>query len=558
MSDPSPSREVVTVDVLSVGSGPGGLIAALVARSAGLDALVIEKSDYVGGTSAHAFGGIWFADHALMRRAGQPDSVAEALTYLEHVVGEAGPAATKERQEAYFRAGQRMIPFLEDRGVRFVPIQAYPDYFPEAPGGKQAGRVFDLALFDANELGPWRDWVRPRPPMPFGLLVPTMEEFRTLALSGTGLGPGWAALGTVARSFLLRLRGTKPLVFGASYIGQLLLAAQRDKVRFSLHTPMRELIVEAGRVVGAVAERGGRPVEIRARAGVLLNTGGFSQNAALREKFGPEPSPVPWTFMIPEDTGDAYNATAELGAATANLDESYWLPGLIGPDGRRQMMLPERHQPHTIIVDSSGTRYVNEAVNYMSMGRAMYERHRTVAAVPSWLILDSHHRRRYPLGFIPPRVSPRAWLASGHLRRADTLELLAKQCGIDPLGLRSTVERFNEMAARGVDKDFHRGESAYDRTYGDPSVTPNPCLGTIARPPFYAAQVVPSDVGMAGGLVTDSRGGVLREDGTWIEGLYACGTAAASSMGRVYPGGGISLGQSSAFGFLAAEDMSGI
>ena len=544
-----------TVDVLSVGSGPGGLIAATVARRQGLESLVVEKSRYVGGTSTQSFGALWFADNPRQRDAGRRDSVEDALTYLESIVGDAGPATGRARQEAYLREGLRLLAYLEALGVEFVPVRHYPDYYAERPGGVTEGRILNSPLFDARRLGPWRGWVRPRERLPLGMVVGSIEEFKAMALAATSIKAAGSAARTFARGCLLKARGVRPLVLGAAYIGQLLLVAQREQVPIWRESPMRELLVSGDRVVGAVVERDGRPVTVRARRGVLLNTGGFARNLELREKFGPHPASVSWTSMIPEDTGDGYRVATDLGAATSNLDEAYWLPMLLGPDGEPQLFLTERHQPHSLIVDGSGARYADEAADYMALGKAMYARHRQTPAIPSWLIIDSRHRARYPLGFVMPRVEPKAWLRSGYLRRADSIGALADACGIDRPGLEAQVERFNEMAGRGVDEDFHRGESHYDRVYGDPTVRPNPCLGAVARPPFYAAQVVPGDLGMAGGVVTDEHGAVLREDRTRIPGLYACGTTAASAMGRVYAGGGISLGQSSVFGFLAAEQM---
>jgi 3-oxosteroid 1-dehydrogenase len=250
------------------------------------------------------------------------------------------------------------------------------------------------------------------------------------------------------------------------------------------------------------------------------------------------------------------------------MDEYYWYPTAIDPAGRPgtagaraggMLVEPERHMPHSIIVDSSGARYMNEASDYMRIGRAMYERHRTVDAIPSWLIIDRRHRLRYPFGLSGPGPTPRAWFKSGFMFKARRLEELANACEIDRAGLIRTVGHFNAMAAAGVDEDFGRGASAYDRRYGDPAA-PNPCLGPISAPPYYAVRVFPGDVGCAGGLLTDDRARVLRagnRPGTPIDGLYACGTTAASVMGRVYPGGGVSIGQSMAFGFLAAEDIIG-
>jgi 3-oxosteroid 1-dehydrogenase len=324
-------------------------------------------------------------------------------------------------------------------------------------------------------------------------------------------------------------------------------------VAISRRTALRELLVEDGRVVGVRATRDGSEIAIRARHGVLLNAGGFARNPELRERFGPHPASTDWTATIPGDTGDAFTAATAIGAATTNLDAYYWVPGLMDKDGHSEIFIAERAQPHTILVDATGARFADEAKSYMELGNDQYAR--TPAAVPAYLVLDTQHRNRYLLGQTLPRVSPKAWLASGHLTRADTLADLAHACGIDPHGLEKTVERFNRMALAGVDEDFERGNTAHDRVYGDPKHRPNPCLGTIEKPPFYAARMFPTDVGCAGGLHTDEHARVLSTDGGPIPGLYASGTTAASAMGNVYAGGGQSLGQSSVFGLIAAEQI---
>lgn len=544
-----------TVDVLCVGSGPGSLVGALRAKAKGLEPLVIEQSRYVGGTSTQSFGALWFPGNHRQRERGQDDSVEDGLLYLTSVVGEAGPSANRARQEAYLRGGLRMLRFLGDCGLTFVQVADYPDYFAEAPGGRSSGRILNSPMIDARRLGPWRDWVRPRRPLPLNLIVPTIEEFKYLGRAATSPRAAVKASRTVFRSSWLKLRGARPLVMGAAYIGQLLLATQQAQIRVERNTSLIDLLVENDRVVGARVERAGRQFEIRARRGVLLNTGGFAHNGELREKFGPHPASTDWTWTIEEDRGDAVRVATALGAATSNLDEAYWLPMLIGASGGTELFLAERHQPHSLMVDASGARYTDEAADYMSLGRAMYDRHLVAPAVPSWLIVDSQHRRRYPLASTMPRIRPNKWIESGYLKEAGTIADLANACGIEPANLERTVSRFNDLGRRGVDEDFGRGSTLYDRVYGDPTHLPNPCLGTVERPPFYAAQVVPGDIGMAGGLVTDEHGAVLREDGTRIPALFACGTAAASAMGRVYAGGGISLGQSSVFGFLATEFM---
>jgi 3-oxosteroid 1-dehydrogenase len=542
------------VDLVVVGAGAGGLVAAITAKARGLDVLLVEKSEWVGGTSALSHGGLWFPDNPVMRAAGIHDSVDDGLTYLQAVVGDFGPAATKERQEAYIRGARRMVPFLQGEGLKFVLITDYPDYYPEAPGGTVQGRMLDSPLFDARELERWPERVRPRPGLPGGLVMGTVEEFRELFLVARSRRARAVAAKAYARTLAMRARGVKPLVLGGAYIGQLLLAAQHRRVAFQLRSPMRDLLVPGGRVAGIVVEGGGRREEIHSRHGVLLSAGGFAHNHALRAEHGPAPTAI-WSYAVPEDTGDAFTAATKLGAATAALDEAFYLPGLVGPDGNAQLMVAERHLPGSILVDASGARFTNESKSYMELGRDMYARHQVSAAVPSWLIIDTRHRNRYPLGMVMPRVPPKAWLASGHLKKSATLDGLARQCGIDPSGLTATVSRFNALAQTGNDQDFGRGASAYDRTYGDPGVWPNPCLGPLDKPPFYAAKLVPADVGMAGGLLTDEHAQVLDGDGAPIPGLWACGNTAASSMGHVYPGGGISLGQSSVFGFVAAESI---
>jgi 3-oxosteroid 1-dehydrogenase len=543
-------------DVVIVGSGGGGMVAALVARAAGLTPLVIEKAAVAGGTTAYSHGGLWLPDNPLMREAGLEDSVEDGVRYLQHVVGDQGPATTRERHEAFVRGGRRLIEFLRGQGIIFELIRDYPDYYPDAPGAREEGRMMMCPMLDARELGSWRRYPRPRPPLPGGLIMTTVDDFRSLL----AVGRSWRAKAEVgqivARSLGLRLRGIQPLVMGQAYVGRLLAALREHDIQLNLQTAMRSLIVEDARVVGVIAEQAGGPVRILARHGVLLNGGGFARNAELRERFGPHPASTEWTAVNEGDVGEPLEAATAIGAATSNLDKAYWLPGLMDKHGQAQIFVAERVVPHSILVDSGGQRFANEAQSYMALGNAQYERHQTTPAVPAYLVLDARHRRRWPLGETPPGVTPRGWLKSGHLKRAATLGELAQQCGIDPDGLRRTVERFNRMAVAGVDEDFGRGSNAYDRVYGDPDHHPNPCLGTIEAPPFYAAKMYPTDVGMAGGLLTDADARVLAEgNGAPIEGLYACGTSAASAMGDTYPGGGVSLGQSSVFGYLAAQQM---
>jgi 3-oxosteroid 1-dehydrogenase len=244
------------------------------------------------------------------------------------------------------------------------------------------------------------------------------------------------------------------------------------------------------------------------------------------------------------------------GAAVDLMDEAWWIPSSVLPDGTPQFAVYERSKPHAIMVDSSGSRYVNEAASYMEVGQAMYARDQATKAIPSWWITDSRNRRRYLWGMTPGGVTPRKWITDGYMKKAGSIEGLARRCGIDPAALEATVSRYNASAADGVDPDFKKGERAYDRYYGDPRVRPNPCVAPVSKPPFYAVALYPGDVGTCGGLLTDEHARVVRGDGEPIPGLYATGNCTASVMGRTYPGAGASIGASFAFGWIAVRHMS--
>jgi 3-oxosteroid 1-dehydrogenase len=276
----------------------------------------------------------------------------------------------------------------------------------------------------------------------------------------------------------------------------------------------------------------------------------------MRRRYGgDQPNDALWSHSSPGDTGEVLQLLIDRGAATDFLDEAWWNPTMFGPDGTKYMVLPERARPHSIMVDSGGDRFINEAISYMEAGRQMYRRQREVGSgVPAWLILDDQHRSRYPLGRMPPGRTSKEWITAGSIKRADSLTTLAAQCGIDVERLTATVERFNRFAEAGVDEDFHRGEGAHDRYQGDPGHQPNASLGTISKPPFYAVQIYPGDVGTSGGLLCDEYARVMTVDGDPMAGLYAAGNVTASVMGRTYPGAGASIGAATVYAYIAAND----
>jgi 3-oxosteroid 1-dehydrogenase len=321
-------------------------------------------------------------------------------------------------------------------------------------------------------------------------------------------------------------------------------------------TELTGLVLEDGRVTGVRVTHDDRPGEIRARRGVILGSGGFEKNLELREKYQPHPVSVDWTTGSQFNSGGGILAGVAAGAQTDLMDDAWWGPTIPLPNGP-WFCLAERNLPGSIIVNQAGRRYMNEALPYVEAVHAMYAGEATgVGHVPSWMVIDQRYRNRYLFAGLSPRQPfPGHWLEHGVVRRASTIEALAAEIGVPAEPLRETVERFNAFARRGVDEDFHRGESAYDKYYSDPTVKPNPSLHIIDKAPFYAVKIVPGDLGTKGGLVTDERARVLRHDGSVIEGLYAAGNASAAVMGHTYAGPGATIGPALAFGYLAAEDI---
>jgi 3-oxosteroid 1-dehydrogenase len=543
----------LVTDCVLVGSGGGSLCAALAADAAGLQTLVLEKADVIGGSTAMSGGVLWLPDNPVSKRAGVADSRADALKYFDSLVGHDYPSTSPARVDAFLDAITPMVNFLEHKGIRFRHCEGYSDYNDELPGGKARGRSIETELFDITQLGPWRSRLRVSDTLP---AVPLYTAEVAPAVLGGRTARSLSTLARVAARWTRAvLKRQSVYGSGAALQGWMLLAAIRADIPVWNSTPVMDLIVENGRVVGVVAQRHGRELRIRATRGVLLNSGGFSHNEPMRAKYGRQPASTKWSVANPGDTGEVIEAAMSHGAATDLMDEAWWIPTSVMPDGSPLYAVYERSKPHAIMVDSSGQRYVNEAASYMAVGQAMYERNKTVPAVPSWWVMDSRNRSRYLWGLSPGGVTPKKWRSSGYMRKADTIEELASKCGIDPAGISDTVARFNAGAVVGVDPDFAKGERMYDRYYGDPRCRPNPCVGPVDKPPFYAVALYPGDVGTCGGLLTDEHARVLNDGGGVIGGLYATGNCTASVMGRTYPGAGASIGASFTFGWIAAQHM---
>ncbi|SDR53360.1 FAD-binding protein [Paraburkholderia tuberum] len=557
-----------TYDFVVVGSGGGSMCAALACRSVGKEALIIEKQAKVGGSTGYSGGVWWLPNNHVMKRHGVSDSYERARQYFDAAVTYQGPGTSDARREAYLRTGPKMAEFLEQQGMQFVYADGWSDYYDTLPGGEPRGRSLLARLFDVKELGEWA----PRLSRYKGPSMPAnSDEYPQLFLMKRTWGGKRKAMQLGGRMLYQKITGKELVANGAAIQGRMLQMALRANVPIWTDTPVREFIVEDGRVTGIVAVRSGRELRVRAREGVLLNTGGFSHNAEMRRRYQPQPSSADWTNANPGDTGEILQAAIALGGAVDCMEEAWWVVTSLGPneelpEGARApdgSSLPFMHHldlslPFSIMVDQDGERFCDEAGAYMEIGQRMYQRHKqTGKAVPAWVVMDSRQRKYYPWGTAMPGQIPQKWLDSGYMIKADTLEELAAKCSIDRAGLLGTVKRFNGFCETGVDEDYGRGSRAFDRCHGDPTIKPNPNLGPIEEGPFYAVRMYPGDVGTAGGLVTDEYGRVLKDDGSQIPGLYATGNCTASVVGRCYPGAGSSIGASFVFGYIAALHASG-
>lgn len=546
------TKEEEICDFIIVGSGAGSVPAALVMKEQGKQAIILEKQSVIGGSSAFSGGVIWIPNNDHLNAEGGQDSPERARTYLDALIGDVGPASTTQRRDAFIRYGAEVVRYLERHGMTFLHAH-WPDYYDGHPGGIAQGRSLCAPLFDVHELGDWAPKLASFP-LTSSIPVSSRDSVALFVMKQTWRGK-WIAIKTALRMLEKAVTGKEIRGAGNALQGRLFQIALREGIPIWTESPVEEFVTENGRVTGVVAVREGARIRVGARLGVLINAGGFSRNLAMRERYQPKPTSVDWTLANPGDTGEIIEAAMSLGAAVDLMDEAWWNASSFLPDGTFISFHSPNDigKPYCIVVDSKGRRFGNESCSYMEFGQRMY----AAGAVPAWIILDSRHRSSYPWGTALPGVTPREWIKSGYMKKFESLDALARGCGIEAAGLSQTVARFNGFAHSGVDEDFGRGTSAYHRYYGDPTVKPNPNLGTIEHPPFYAVALYPGDVGTSGGIMTDEFARVLRSDGSVIEGLYATGNSTASVMGRRYVGAGASIGPSMTFGYIAARHAAG-
>ncbi|MCB0895696.1 MAG: 3-oxosteroid 1-dehydrogenase [Nocardioides sp.] len=543
-----------SVDVVVVGAGGAGMSAALAAAARGLDTVLLEKSSYFGGSTARSGGGVWIPNNYALQAAGQGDDPELSKLYLDSIVGDVVP---KVRRDTYLERGPEVLDFIRARTpLRFTWVPQYADYHPEAPGGRAAGRSAEPVPMDARFLGEELERLHPQYTKAPANLIVTQADFRKISLGlRTVRGPLTMAK-VLLRRIVSLLRGQKMFAMGNAIAIGLRKGLMDAGVPVHYDTELTDLVIEDGRVVGVRVRRDGEEAVVRARRGVILGSGGFEKNLEMREKYQPQPTSVDWTTGSQFNTGGGILAGIAAGAQTDLMDDAWWGPTIPLPSGP-WFCLAERNLPGSIIVNQAGQRFMNEALPYVEAVHEIYRGEATgVGHVPAWMVIDQRYRNRYLFAGLSPRQPfPGRWYKNGTVVKAATLEELAAQIDVPPGALTETVRRFNGFAETGVDADFHRGESAYDKYYSDPTVKPNPSLHVIDQAPFYAVKIVPGDLGTKGGLVTDERARVVRADGSVVTGLYAAGNCSAAVMGRTYAGPGATIGPALTFGYLAAETI---
>lgn len=549
-------------DVLVAGTGASGMAAAVTAAHQGLRVLVVEKAPVYGGTTARSGGWLWIPGTKLATEQGLTEPAGAARAYLKH---EATTHFDPARVDAFLENGPKAIEFFTGQTcVQFDMPPVFPDYHAEAPGGLPAGRSMVTRPFDARELGERLPGLAP--PVPeltvFGMMLGSGKELWHFLRCFKSLESFVYVAKRFGRHLLDVLRHGRGMTLtnGNALAGRLYKAAMDKNIDVWLSSPVVRLIVEGGAVVGAVIDREGQRVEVRASRGVVLACGGFPHDVERRKQLFPH-APTGREHYTPSpelNTGDGLRLGESAGGWVDPTipNAAAWCPTSIVPrkDGTSGVMphFIDRAKPGVIAVTGDGRRFTNEASSYHDFVQDLVKvvKGKGLGEFSAWLICDHHHLREYGLGAVAKAPLPIGrYLRSGYLKKGRTLAELAVAVGIPSDALEEEVRVFNRDAVTGIDTKFGKGSLAYNRFQGDSMVQPNPCMAPIETGPFYAIKLVIGEIGTFAGLATDASCQVLTRDGKTVQGLYAVGNDAASIMGGNYPGAGITLGPCLTFGY---------
>ena len=565
MADQNESK-AVTCDVLVVGSGAAGLTAAVTARKAGLDVLLVEKDENFGGTSAISGGQVWIPGNHHAIQAGETDDRAAMIAYLKR---ETGNYFDQERVDLFLDTGPEMLKFIETETRARFGASKYPDYHPAYDGFSLVRSVASLEA-QPEELD--RELLKHlKPILPqtvyAGIAVGSSVEIKQLMTAGRSIGGIKLIAKKVFRHWMqvLKYGRGEPVVRGRALVGRLAQTLLDLGVPLWHSAPAKRLLVDNSRVVGAeIGRPDGSTVTVMARRAVVLAAGGFTKDAARRKKYFSHIA-AGKSHAAPThegNTGDGIRLGEEVGAIFSMevTNPGAWVPVSIIP-GRtgNEAVFPhliDRQKPGFICVTRQGKRFTNEAGPYHDFVQALVRANEGEADSYCWLIAEKPAMRRWGMGYVKPAPIPYGeHIRSGYLKTAATLAELAAVCGIDQAGFASTIGAFNENAKKGVDPDFGRGSDQYDFYQGDDAHKPNSCLGSLERGPFFAVKVIPGDLGTFAGLATDKFSRVLNEGGTVIPGLYAVGNDQRSAFAGTYPGPGSTIGPGMTFAFIAARHI---
>lgn len=558
------------VDVLVVGSGNGALTAALSSYESGVkDILVIEKSDKFGGTSAVSGGGVWIPNNHYARECGATDSTEDALAYLKSTIPEND--VPLNLIETYVKRAPEMMSFMHEHmeHVNYISLEHYPDYYMQNPGARAGHRSLEPEPINKSELGDDAEHLQDTHHMMYMFNKIAMSQVEAHILMTKS--PGWffLTLKLFARYFLdipwlLKNKRSRRIACGSAGIARLYLCLRDRNIPLWRNCQMKELVTaEDGQVVGVIAEKNGSEIRIQARKGVILAAGGFEQNQEMREQYLPKPTNTTWSGGVKSNTGDAHKAGMAVGAKTRLMNGAWWCTTISAPDeDSPRLSIIEKSMPGSCVVNLNGKRIANESQNYMAYQLEFFDSHSEENSnVPAYMIFDARFRNDYIVGPLmtpqlrPDNKLPQEYFANGFMAKANTIEELAEKLSINKENLKQTIQYMNADAATGKDREFGRGDTEYDRYYGDPSISPNPCLAPIDRPPFYAIKIDPGDFGTHGGLEINEHAQVISQQGEPIKGLYACGNCAAAVL-PTYPGPGSTLGPAMTFAYLAAKHIS--